>query len=327
MKDNQSGGLDHLKRYVETFVRYIWWFVPPLLLIPVLATVSSFFMLRAYESKATIWVDSQPIFIQSSNNPWASQTASQQTVESIYELLRTRRFVQDIMIEAALVDPADADYLSDSALDDIRANLQVSWYGPHVVVVEASSKEGETATSIVAATLSLFNARSIQIKKENAAVAASFYEGQVENYKAQLAQAADELRAYKEKHPAPPDPRSPRPPAEEQELNRLQRQYDVVESTYKGLVSKLDQALLARDAEMKAAPTSFKILDLPSVPTKQTTDIRRIVIIAAAGLATALGLVIVTTFVLTIIDNTIRMPEELARITDVPIIALLPFEK
>lgn len=274
-----------------------------------------------------MWVDTQPIFTQNTANPWATQSASQQTVESIYELLRTRRFVQDILVDAGLADPVEVETVSDTTLDDIRKNIQVTWYGPHVVVIEYAAKEAEIATSVVAATMNLFNARNLQVKKENAAVAASFYESQVENYRAQLAQAADELRVYKEKHPAPADPRTPRPPAEEQELTRLQKQYDAVDITYRGLVNKLDESTLARDAELRAAPVSFRVLDRPSIPKSQTTDIRRMALFSGGGLAAILGLVMVVNFLLTILDTTVRGPEDLHRLAAVPVIAVLPQEK
>jgi hypothetical protein len=85
-------------------------------------------------------------------------------------------------------------------------------------------------------------------------------------------------------------------PKVEAELNKLNRDYDVVQSQYEQMLSRLESAKLAEEVQTDSESVTFDVIDPPRVPIFPTGPDREF--LAIAVLVAALGVGVALTFLL-----------------------------
>jgi len=111
-------------------------------------------------------------------------------------------------------------------------------------------------------------------------------------------------------------------PRREQDLIILQRDYDSIASSYQALLSKRLNAQISRNLERRQKGEQFRVIDpanLPGEPVKPD-KFRLLLMGIALGLGSGVGLA----FVKEQLDNTVRKPSEVERITTSRILAEIP---
>jgi len=314
-----------MRNYLDTLAQHKLRAIILILLIPGSVAAGGFFYLQSYLSQASFWAENQTIGVQTTANLSAVQTASQQSTEQLYELLQTRTFVEDLAKGAQYPGQKPDGSLPDRVVSEIRHNLNVSWSGPHIVTISFRDDDPELSARVVSSTLHLFRDTVLRFKREDATLAVSFYQNQLEQYRTELTRASEELRAFKEKYPAPTDPKVSRPPAQEQELTRLENQYEQASTLYDGALHRLDDARLTSAAQVQEAPSSFRIMDQPRVPRERTTDIKKLSVAALAALCLAIAMVLILALVENWTNDSLRSRHDASMITDLPVIGCLPY--
>ena len=111
-------------------------------------------------------------------------------------------------------------------------------------------------------------------------------------------------------------------PSRESELVELTRDYRTLQTTYESLLVKREDAKLAANLERRNIGEQFKVLDPARVP-EQPYSPNRIVIVAGGAVGgLALGLLIIG--VMEFSDSSFRREDEVVRLCQVPVLALVP---
>jgi polysaccharide chain length determinant protein (PEP-CTERM system associated) len=79
-------------------------------------------------------------------------------------------------------------------------------------------------------------------------------------------------------------------PQVEQEMTRLNRDYQIIKTKYEEMRDRQESAKLARDMETKAQKVQFRIIDPPKVPIKPSSPNRPLFLAAVLALGTGAGL-------------------------------------
>ena len=112
-------------------------------------------------------------------------------------------------------------------------------------------------------------------------------------------------------------------PTRQAELVELTRDYDTLKVAYNNLLAKQEESKLASSLERREASERFRTLDAASLPEKPYNQLLRIeVAVAGAVGGLLLGLLLVA--LLEYRDSSFRSEEEVVRILNLPVLALVP---
>jgi polysaccharide chain length determinant protein (PEP-CTERM system associated) len=111
-------------------------------------------------------------------------------------------------------------------------------------------------------------------------------------------------------------------PSRESELTELTRDYRTLQTTYETLLVKREDAKLAANLERRNIGEQFKVLDPAKVPEQPYSPNRIVVIAGGAAAGFALGVLFVGW--LEYRNSSFLREEEVVRLCQVPVLALLP---
>ncbi|MDC4205439.1 MAG: Wzz/FepE/Etk N-terminal domain-containing protein [Candidatus Manganitrophus sp.] len=111
-------------------------------------------------------------------------------------------------------------------------------------------------------------------------------------------------------------------PAREQELAVLERDYENTKKNYESLLDKKLNAQISENLEKRQKGEQFRILDPANLPERPFKPVP--LQIGLMGIAGGLGLGVALAFIREKLDSSIRKPEEVERITSVPVLASIP---
>jgi polysaccharide chain length determinant protein (PEP-CTERM system associated) len=111
-------------------------------------------------------------------------------------------------------------------------------------------------------------------------------------------------------------------PTREAELAALTRDYDTLQQTYRGLLSKKQESAIAADLERQQIGAHFKVLDPPRLPEQPFAPKRRqLYAIAVLG---ALGIGLMFAGTLEWFDRTVRTQADVFEALGLPVLAAIP---
>lgn len=111
-------------------------------------------------------------------------------------------------------------------------------------------------------------------------------------------------------------------PKREQEMVTIQRDYNNVSASYQSLLSKKLNAEISENLEKRQKGEQFRIIDTANLPEKPIKPDKMMVVLMGSALGFALGVGLA--FIREQLDNSIRKPEEVERITSVLVLAIIP---
>jgi polysaccharide chain length determinant protein (PEP-CTERM system associated) len=112
-------------------------------------------------------------------------------------------------------------------------------------------------------------------------------------------------------------------PSRESELVELTRDYDVLKKTYDGLLTKREDSKLAANMERRQIGEQFRILDSASLPVRPANQTRRLAF-SLMGAVAGLGFGLLATAFLVYRDSSFRREDDVVRLLDLPVLALVP---
>jgi polysaccharide chain length determinant protein (PEP-CTERM system associated) len=112
-------------------------------------------------------------------------------------------------------------------------------------------------------------------------------------------------------------------PTRQAELVELTRDYETLRASYNSLLAKQQESKLAESLERREIGEQFRILDAASLPEKPYNQLLRIEV-AVGGAVGGLLLGLALVGLLEYRDSTFKSEEEVARVLNLPVLALVP---
>jgi polysaccharide chain length determinant protein (PEP-CTERM system associated) len=112
-------------------------------------------------------------------------------------------------------------------------------------------------------------------------------------------------------------------PSTESEWMALTRDYDTLQTAYKGLLAKSEESKVAADLERRQIGEQFRVLDPARVPNRPVSPNRLMVNGIGLGVGVALGVLLIALTVMR--DSTFRSEIDIAQTLALPVLAIVPY--
>jgi uncharacterized protein involved in exopolysaccharide biosynthesis len=282
-----------------------------------------------------LWTERQTLVNNPNENPYLSPAQEQAAVLS--ELLKTKYFCLKVGSRSPLAESlgsasgsrsplqqllgklglggSGGGHLSGRALDDavyqtVAQETTVLPAGPEIVEVTFRASSPELAQQVAQAIADQFVEETLASQRVQADASVDFYGSQVKQAQVDLQAADTQVDDYLANHP---DQR-PASAVPDARLTQLKKDADQARQRFNDLQSKLDQAKVTRAGLTQASVSGIRTLDKAEVPTR-ASSVKKVALQAAgAGLGLALLIVVAGVLILTLVDSTVRRPEEVEEV-------------
>jgi uncharacterized protein involved in exopolysaccharide biosynthesis len=334
-------------RYLETFYRHRLLLMAPVAVVLLLTGGWVLVQPPTYDATVRLWVEKQTLVANPDDNPYL--TPSQQQSAVLSELLNTKYFCIKVGNRSPLADnlqgsgeqdgnllqgllgqigvsstssgrPATASALNDAVFQTVSQQTVVAPSGPEIVTVTYRGSNPELAALVAQAIADQFIDETLTSQRTQATAAEDFYNGQVKQVQAEVSATENQIEAYLNSHP---DQRAAgaQPDAT---LVQMRKDDDSAHQRLNDLQSKLDQARVSRAGLSQPSVSGIRILDKAEVPTR-ASSIRKVALQGAAvGLSLALVILIGGILLLTLVDSTLRRPEEVEKVLELRPVGTVP---
>lgn len=296
-------------RFVDTFTRYIWLWLAPMIIFPVIITL---FLLSTttYTAIASLWVE-QPLFSasQPQGNSW--QSPAQQMAGLLSELMSTRDFVNGVLDTTSRQNTLKSEADRIRALEYITAKTKVNGDNFRLISLSFTDSKEASAVETLQAIMNRFQAYYDDRVKGQGEDALTYYKTVVASAKLDLDKATAAVKKFIEDHPnqvsADSGSGGNRPTnPQDLEYANLNQNLTIARTRYDDANSNLERVLNSYGAYQQGQATTLRVQDKPVVLDASSSKIRPLALGIGGGLGVAIALSILGTIVLTLLDDTIR---------------------
>lgn len=314
-----------MAKYLETLLRYRLRFIVLLLVAPLTIGTSTALLLRTYEAKAGLWIDS-PSYLGQTVAPaeWSPRLEpAANATATLAQLLTTHDFsgaVADKLHHSGLLsDPNERDALVTSLGSGVRVRAR----GSHLVEVSYSTSRPESAVGVVRAVVALYLDHETTAQQAQLDVSTTFLTTRVTSGESASAGSQQALNVYLAAHPGLRAPAAGTSSGIA-ELDRLAQQLDQNEAELTQLRAELAQARFLGEAARRVVETNTKLVDEPRITgSGPLGDGNSLLAAAVLALVCWVGSGLYL-LVLVWADQTARDPKDLERRLGVPVLTTIP---
>jgi uncharacterized protein involved in exopolysaccharide biosynthesis len=176
-----------------------------------------------------------------------------------------------------------------------------------VIAISFDHSRPQVAAGTAQAIVDQFSDELLGIRRSQAQASVDFYTSQLQNQELEV--AADDLAVnkYLQAHPSQRLVGA----LEDTQLTALKRADDLARTHYQDLVQNLDAAKLDIAAANQPGAAGFRVIDAPAIPYRPKGFVKAAALAAVGGLVAGLFLMFATLLLLTVLDTSVRRPQEL----------------
>jgi len=165
----------------------------------VMATVvtAGFFWPKKYEASAIIYADDQNIIKPLLAGQAETTRPDVDQLALVRERLTSNQILEQVLLEAKLVDNLDDKYRVQPLLRALQAGVSVTEAGHNHTKIAYRAKDPSQAYLIASTLTNVFISNSARIKRQESGEAYTFIDSQVKTYKGQLQAAEEKLKNFK----------------------------------------------------------------------------------------------------------------------------------
>lgn len=297
-------------RYVDTFARYIWLWLIPAIILPVVAVII-LLSTTSYTAIGSLWVD-QSLFTDQQTgvvqgNSWESP--SQQMAGLFTELMSTRQFVNNIIDTTSLKSKATTDTERLDLIQTVTTKTKISGDNFRLISLSYTASKSEVATEVLGAIMSGFQSYYDQLINTQGQASIDYYQKLVTSTKQDLDNATAAVKTFLDEHPNQIGQTTSNTGATtplDLEYATLNQNMTVARSRYDDANSNLEKVETSYNAYKQGQSTSIRVQDKPVVLGSAVGRLTQVALGVVIGLAASAGIAVIGTIVLTVFDSTIR---------------------
>lgn len=294
-------------RYLDTFTRYIWLWIGPMIILPVVFTgilLSS----TTYTATASLWVV-QPLFGDTQTaQGFSYESPAKQMSNLLTELLSTREFVNGVIDNTSRRNLIKSEADRITSIEYIASKTVVNGDKFRLISLSFTDKNQGLAVETLDAIIARFRSYYDDQIKVQSEAAQLYYQKQVDAAKVDVDKATADVKGFLEAHPnqvvqnnlnraVSPD---------DLEYTRLQGILDAANKRSSDAINNLTRAQNTYTAFQQGQTTSLQVQDKSAVSDNGSGKLRSVATGIGIGLALALFIAGILTILLTLLDNTIR---------------------
>jgi hypothetical protein len=296
-------------RYLDTFARYIWLWLIPLILLPV--GVSFLIVSNStYTATGSLWVE-QSLFSDTPTNnaqgpSW--QSPAQQMAGLLSELMNTREFVNGVIDNTSTRNSLKSEADRIKAIGMINDKTIINGDKFRLITVSYTGDASTAVVETVAAIMTQFqNYYNTQLNQQGEA-AVAYYQKLAASSKADLDKATATVQAFIEQHPNQlgRSTTGEATTALDLEFSNLNKDLTDARARYDDSNNNLQKVASTYNAYKQGQSITLRVQDKPAIIGNAAGLLRPIALGAGIGLALGLFLALLGTILLTWLDETIR---------------------
>ncbi len=303
-----------MKRFVDTFYRYWYVALLPVIVLPLLTyQFSRTTSTGTASAGANIYVTQSSASLLDGYN--AGQTPAQNLANVLAELLRTASFNLDVAADSPLLAQAHPDA---SVVTTLATNLQVSPVGPNLVYLSYGGATAPETLQVMQSFLNTASRRVAALTTQQSASNTAALRQRLGSIERQWTSDDNKLKSYLTRH------HIPRGAVADQaffdtSLNLLYGQV-LTDQSIAGDIQK--QLTLARQPATQAQST-FQVVDSPGASSTRGVNKKLLntLIALALGLLLGGGFIVVRTA----LDRSLRYADDATALLGLPVLGVVPY--
>ena len=313
-----------MKRYAETFFRFWWLILLPIVALPVAEGALVWREPRTNVATANIFVQQSVLLTPASGASW--QSPAQSEVSNLYQWLQSPSFA----LRVAAASPLFADSLTGTgdrgtlASNDLQLHASATLVGNNLVRVTYTNANAGLAAQVVSGILAAARANTQTVWQQQASLGIEYYTGQYTLALQAQQQSAASLQAYMTAHNVDPADLQLQISADPA-LNDLYQQNRSDQANVTAAQQKLTGYKTQASIPASLADADiFSVIDPPRVayvPTPLRKRLQNVALGLAVGLLLGAGFVVA----LVALDRTVRFADEAQQLFELPVLGVVPF--
>ncbi len=320
-----AGPRRFLGRLLETFFRRWWLYLLPMVLLVALGASVIAGRGTRYHAAGVIQVNRDTLLNQitsggNQNNTFGFVSPATYTSRQFNTLLGTDSFLDSVIKEAGLTTSVESGALTHQGL---RRSLWVAPQGDELIVANASSRDPELSYRLASAMIASYLQWQIDTGVTQSQSAEQFFESLLAPYQTRLDDAREALVTYTSAHPAAGSD-ADRPVEEQLQIASLTEAVTRADDQLSTARSQLSAAQIANAQTTADVVQRLQVVDNPTKPFapephKKKDAITMMMFLVLGAIVTAAAVVVGT-----LLDRTVRYPEEVEAHLGVPVFAAVP---
>ena len=319
-------------RYLETFFRHRVLVVAPLVICLAISLAIVAIQPRSYASSAKIWVDRPLLTATTPSNIY--QTPADEQTAVLSELVKARSFCVLAAVRGPL--PANlqqaskvaarqpiprvlaklqgqhstgtltSDQLDSLVFQTISQNTTVLASGPNIVTITFTYANPDVAAATVQGIIDQYVDEVLKGQRAEAQGSVDFYTAQLASARTDLSAADTKVLQYLDAHPDQKLPTA----IPDASLSQLKLDDDEARTRYQTLQTDLDNAELQAAITQESTPNGFRMIDPPLAPNSPVSRLKLLLEGGGAGAGSGLLISLLCLIGLTLLDTSIRSPQD-----------------
>jgi capsular polysaccharide biosynthesis protein len=313
-------------RLTESYFRHRWLHLLPIIMMTAVAFAYPATVEPTYMTSGTIYIQSETLLssltaIQNENFGWVSP--SEATAAEMYQLINVNAFLEAVAQQTDLGIELTGDPQDDNALiEELRKSVWFSTLGNNLLAINTTYKDPRVAYQLATSVINTYLQWKINLKLEGSKAAQHFFIELIDDYRAELDPARQELTNYLASHPEPL--RGERPPEEAAEIARLRAIVDQGLERVRSAESKEENARLAMVQTESDIRQTYFTVDEPILPVEADLPLKEVAIAMIACLVGGFMLTAISVAGGALLDRTFRFPIDIRHGLNLPLLALVP---
>jgi uncharacterized protein involved in exopolysaccharide biosynthesis len=323
-------------KILEAFFRHkLLLLLPPFLIPLIVGPIALMSAPIYYESWAGVWVD-RPQYLAYTQAGWNTYlTPAQNQANALNEQLKTRSFVMDIAKRTQLAPLVGNARGEDRILKVFTDGLAITPNGDHLLVLRFRADTPKLAYDLLNSTIDAFKENASTDRVNQASLAISFYQAQLNDGQDNLNKLTSSARQYIAANPRlgsltsqPGQSTAPVLPATatDPQLADLMGQIQFQQKEIDRIRGELSQAQFDASAGLEGQELGFQVIDPAQVPASPTRALKKQLIMPIGGLVGGAVLSIVLLVFLVTADRAVRgesdLPTNVRVLGDMPVLKL-----